>query len=792
MLKFSYYILKSCLALILVGSVVIIGLFYYYSRDLPDYSQLINYFPPLITRIYSADGRLIEEYAVEHRVFIPINSVPGSLIEAFISAEDKNFFNHPGIDIISIIRAGLANLSKLRRSRRMEGGSTITQQMVKNFLLTNERSLARKIKEAILSYMVSKAFTKEQILELYLNQIFLGKKAYGVAAAAQNYFNKSVDELSLAESALLAALPKAPSSYNPEKHYARSKKRRDYVLIRMFKNGYITEEAAQHAMQEPIILQKRDRSETVCAGYYAEMVRESVIKLVGKEYFYTGGLTVITALDTKLQTAVQNSLRKAIKQYDKTRGLRRPLIRINPANWLAELKKVPEPPSMLNDKLAVILSVSDQYAKIGLIDGSSAKINLAEMIWATTDLESLKSVFKPGEVVVVEASKTGYILSQVPEVNGAMMVMDPVTGRVLATEGGYDFAVSKFDGATQALRQPGSLIKTFIYLAALENGLQPNKIFEDGPLEIFQGPGLPMWQPQNYKSSYLGSVTMRQGLEKSRNLVTIRVAQAIGLGKVEEIIRRFGINHQPKLFYSMVLGSLETTLEKMTTAYAMIANAGKKLSPHFVELIKDRHGKVIYRRDNRSKGSLLVTDAELAAGPPLAALPSSDMHMITDEASNYQITSMLEGVAQRGTACRTNQLGKVMACKTGTSNDSKDAWLVCFTPRLVVSARLGYDIPQDMGKTATGSNVPMPAMIDFFKNAYHDVPSLPFKIPSSIKLMTIDGDTGKLTNQLGAITEAFKVNNLPDELGDAQQQLEPQDQDVPSFLPVIDQSQEIY
>jgi penicillin-binding protein 1A len=719
---------------------------------------------------------------------VPISSIPRSLIEAFIAAEDKNFFNHPGVDVVSIIRAAVYNISKVLHNRRMEGGSTITQQVVKNFLLTNERSLERKIKEAILSYMVSKTFTKEQILELYLNQTFLGRRAYGVAAAAQNYFNKSVDELNLAESALIAALPKAPASYDPEKNYEKSKERRDYVLIRMFEDGYITEEAAREAIQLPIIIEKRDRSETVSAGYYAEQVREEVIKMFGKEYFYTGGLTVITSLDAKMQEAAQNALRKCIREYDRKRGFRRSIANIDITNWQESLKKIAVPTSLLEYKLAVVLALSDLQAKIGLSDGSTSKITLSEMKWGKTALKSAKSLLKVGDVIAVEPLKIGYALRQIPEVNGAMMVMDSTSGQALAIQGGYDFTANKFDGVSQAFRQPGSLIKTFVYLAALENGIQPNRIFEDDRIAISQGPGMPMWRPKNYKGDFLGPITMRRGLEKSRNLITVRVAQSIGLGKVAEIIKRFSINSEPKLFYSMVLGSLETTLEKMTTAYAVIANSGRKLTPHYVELIKDRNGKVIYRRDNRQCQSCIVPDFQLDSDTP-PELPELEARMVTDEASDYQITSMLTGAAQRGTAAATNKLGKIMACKTGTTNDSKDTWLVCFTPRIVVGTRIGYDIPKDMGKNAMGANVPMPALIDFMENAYKDIPSIPFKVPDSIKLVPVDPNTGKLVTGVNTIMEAFKVNDIPaanEESGQGD------DSDIFHHLPVRDESQEIY
>lgn len=791
MYKSLFFCLKIFAVLILVGCGITAYIIYHYSRDLPDYSQLARYYPPSVTRIYSHDGKLMEEYAFERRVFVPINSIPSSLIESFIAAEDKNFYNHPGVDLLGIIRAAFLNISNYLHHRRMEGASTITQQVVKNFLLTNEVSLERKIKEAILSYMISRVFTKNQILELYLNQTFFGRGAYGVATAAQNYFNKSVEELTIAESAFIAALPKAPSELNPEKNYARVKGRRDYVITRMFEDGYITRDAAKEAIDSPIILRKRAKEETVTADYYAAQVREEVIKMLNsKEEFYTGGLTIITSLDAKMQKFAEDSLRKGLREFDRKRGFRKPITNISLDNWQEELKKLPTPQSLLEYKLAVVLDVADNQAEIGLVDGSKSKIPIAEMKWARSNLKSVKALLKKGDVIVVEPIKDAlYALRQIPEVNGAIMVMNPNTGQVLASVGGYDFSTSKFDRVTQALRQPGSLSKTFVYLAALENGIKPNQIFNDGPIEISQGPGMPSWRPKNYEGKFLGEITMRAGLEKSRNLITVRVATAVGLTKIVDIIKRFGINNEPKKVYSMVLGSIETTLSRMTNAYAIIANGGKKVEPHFVELIKDRNGKIIYRRDDRECPSCNVSDSNLDTA--ILEIPKEDIYRVTDEASDYQITSFLTGAIDRGTGYAAKKLGKIIGGKTGTSNDSKDTWFVGFTPKIVVGSYVGYDTPKELGKRATGSNVVLPIFIDFMSNAYKDEPVLPFKVPDSIKLLAVDRATGKITPS-GTVMEAFKVNNV--------QMLENEDMidnhdnnDIFDYVPSIkDQSQEIY
>ncbi|ADE30373.1 penicillin-binding protein 1A [Rickettsia prowazekii] len=787
MYKSLFLCLKIFAVLILIGCSVTAYIIYHYSHDLPDYSQLARYYPPSVTRIYSRDGKLIEEYAFERRVFVPINNVPSSLIESFIAAEDKNFYTHPGIDLLGIVRAAFLNISNYLHNRRMEGASTITQQVVKNFLLTNEVSLERKIKEVIISYMISRIFTKHQILELYLNQTFFGRGAYGVAAAAQNYFNKSVEELTIAESAFIAALPKAPSELNPDKNYSRVKARRDYVIERMFEDGYITRDTMKEAIGSPIVLRKRAKEETVTADYYAEQVREEVIRMLNsKEEFYRGGLTIITSLDAKMQQLAENSLRKGLREFDRKSGFRKPIANIPLDNWQEELKKLPTPSSLLEYKLAVVLDVSDNHAKIGLIDGSKAKIPIVEMQWARSNLKSVKTLLKKGDVIVVEPIKDCYALRQIPEVNGAIMVMNPHTGQVLASVGGYDFSTSKFDRVTQALRQPGSLSKTFVYLAALENGVKPNQIFNDGPIEIIQGPGMPSWCPKNYEGQFLGDMTMRTGFEKSRNLITVRVATAVGLTKIVDIIKRFGINNEPKKVYSMVLGSIETTLSRITNAYAIIANGGKKVEPHFVELIQDRNGKIIYRRDNRECFSCNIADSDLDTA--ILEIPKEDIYRVTDEASNYQITSFLTGAIDSGTGYAARKLGKIIAGKTGTSNDSKDTWFIGFTPKIVVGSYVGYDTPKELGKKATGSNVVLPIFIDFMNHAYKDEPSLPFKVPDSIKLIAVDRITGKMIPN-GTVIEAFKVNNI--------QMLENDymidNHDIFDYVPgMLDQSQEIY
>lgn len=757
-LGFIIRLIKIGFLLGMIGAAVLMYIIYHYTNDLPDYSQLKKYYPPSITRMYSADGKLIEEFAREHRIFVPINSVPKPLIQAFIAAEDKNFYSHEGIDIFSIFRAAITNISHIIHHRRPEGGSTITQQVVKTFLLSPERSFERKIKEAILSYRLSQVFTKDEILELYLNQIFLGKSAYGVASAALNYFNKSIEELTISECAVLASLPKAPSQYNPEKNYKRATERKNYVLGRMYDDGYITEEELKLAIAEPIKLAKFDKALTIDADFYAAKVRDEVIEMFGEEYFYTAGLTIMTCVDSKMQKAATNALRFGIKAYDMKRGYRGALQNISLTNWQETLKQIPKPYGLLHYKLAVVLDVQDTQGKIGLSDGSTNMIYLKDMSWTATNIKSVKRILKTGDVIAVEIIDKNYFLQQIPAINGGIMIIEHETGRVLAAEGGYDFSVSKFDRTTQAKRQPGSLIKPFVYMAALENGAKPNDIFDDAPIDVYQGPGLPIWRPKNDNGQFLGPITLRKGLEKSRNLITVRVGQFAGLGKVAALIRRFGITDSPKVVHSIVLGALETTLEKMTIAFGIIANGGKGVEPQFIELIKDRKGNVIYKRDYTECPECRGDTAQESAGEIQAPeIKKPDLPVIIDEATDYQMISLLMGSIQRGTGTGAKNLPYVIAGKTGTTNKAKDVWFVGFTPKIVVGTYIGFDNPKSLGNSAFGSVYALPVFVHFMTNGYN-FPSVDFPVPDSIRFESIDYDTGKPSQEPNAIVEAFKVS----------------------------------
>lgn len=733
------------------GVAFLILLFFYFSRGLPDYSTLENYHPPAVTRLYSSDGKLIEEYAKEYRIFVPITTIPRSLQEAFIAAEDRNFHEHSGIDFLGIARAALSNVARIAQGRRMEGGSTITQQVVKNFFLTSEQSIVRKIKEAILAYRISNTYSKDQILELYLNQIYLGKGAYGVAAASIAYFNKSIDELTLPESAMLAALPKAPSTFNPEKRYEKVLARRNYVINRMVDDGYVTREIADEAINTPIILKKRDRSEAINAGYYAETVREKIIELFGKEMFYSGGLTVITSMDSKYQKQADKSLRKGLREYDLRNGYRGPITNISIDNWQEDFKNLPDPLSLLEYELAIVLDIKGSKAEIAFKDGTKSSISSEHSKWAKAKIKSWEEILNIGDVIVVEnIGKKRFRLRQIPEVNGAFIALEPNTGQVLALSGGYDYKASKFNRVTQALRQPGSAIKPMIYLAAMENNVAPNTLFEDEPISIELGHGQPNYEPRNYERNFLGTMTLRHAFEKSRNIITVKLSHELGLDKIAEVIRRFGINSDPPQFYSMALGALETTVDRMASAFTSISNGGYKIVPQYIELIKDAKGNVLYKRQSPSCNAEIEEDNyDIPEEHPI------DRIRLSDEESMFQLTSLMQGAAERGTSRRTKPIGKIVACKTGTTNESMDTWMIGMTPRISTVTYVGHDTPKSLGKRTSGAIVALPIFVDFMVKAY-DVPSLPFKKPETIEEIQLDPATGKKARGPNTITEYFK------------------------------------
>jgi len=771
------------LFLLVLGSVAVAGAavygLYRYGRSLPDYQRLAEYEPPTVTRIHAGDGRLMDEYAVEKRVFVPVEAMPRLLIKAFLAAEDKNFYQHPGVDIPSVIRASIQNLRNYGSDRRLIGASTITQQVAKNFLLTNEVSFERKIKEALLAFRMERVLSKDRILELYLNEIYLGQGAYGVAAAALYYFNKSLDELDVAEMAYLAALPKAPNNYHPVRNHEAAVARRNWVISRMADEHFITQDQAQTAMDEPLAIRRRDRAEVVTAEYFAEEVRREIADRYGENALYQGGLSVRTTLDPELQTIADSALRAGLEAYDRRHGWRGPLAHVTAdVDWQTQLQGIETPPLIESWQVAMVMDVTAREAAIGFADGSRGTIPFDGLSWGRKWLKDqhfggavkrATEVLKVGDIVAVEPMEAedgedpppadSYALRQIPAVNGAIVAIDPHTGRVLAMSGGFSYEESEFNRATQAERQPGSAFKPFVYLTALEKGFTPATLVMDAPFVIDQGPGLGLWRPQNYSHDFYGPATLRTGIEKSRNVMTVRLAATIGMDSIVDTAARFGIGKiQPQL--SMALGAGETTLMKLTSAYAMLVNGGKRVEPALIERIQDRNGKTLYRRDQRDCEECRGPDVDPAAGVPKLR----DMReRVTDPASAFQMVWIMKGVVERGTARRLSALNRPLAGKTGTTNDSFDTWFIGYSPDLVVGVFVGFDDPKTLGARETGSNVAAPIFGDFMGRALEGQPAQPFRIPPGVRMVRIDADTGTLPSPGSrVILEAFKPGTEPD------------------------------
>src|SRR5215469_2229985 len=752
-----------------------------YTADLPDYTQLAKYDPPVVTRVLAGDGRLLAEYAIEKRVYLPIGSIPKRVINAFLAAEDKSFYSHPGIDVQGILRAGFTNLMNVGSARRPIGASTITQQVAKNFLLGNEVSLRRKIREIILALRIEKAFSKDRILELYLNQIYLGAGNYGVTAAALNYFNKSLDDLTIAEAAYLASLPKAPNNYAIDKHPEAALARRNWVIGQMREDGYISDAEAAAATAAPLKLNPRGATEVVSSDYFAEEVRRELVARFGEDALYKGGLTVRTSLDPRLQVIADKVLHAGLMKYDREHGFRGPFTKIDASGaWPQALASVAPPPGLYDWKLAVVLRSDAKEAKIGMGEGTEGTIPLSELTWArhvdpTTHnigpaVHKPSDVLSPGDVIAVEPvtkDSTGkdypagtYGLRQIPEVSGAMVAMDPHTGRVLAVTGGWSFQISEFDRAIQAMRQPGSAFKPIVYTTALENGFTPSTVIMDAPIVIDQGPGLPLWRPENFEKNFLGPATLRIGLEKSRNLMTVRVAQAIGMKKVAEMAKRLGVVDNLDPVLAMALGAGETTVLRLTNAYSIIDNGGKKVSPSLIDRVQDKLGRTIFRTDTRACDGCSGIAWQNQTPPKI---PDTREQLI-DPATAYQMVSMMQGVVQRGTGAIIGQLGRPLAGKTGTTTDSKDVWFVGYSPDLAVGCFMGYDQPRSLGgDVATGGMIIAPLFKSFIAEALKGQPNVPFRIPPGIRLVRVSLSSGQRAQpgDTNVILEAFKPGTEP-------------------------------
>jgi penicillin-binding protein 1A len=757
-----------------VVALVIGGYLFRLSRDLPDYASLANYAPPITTRMHGADGTLIAEYARERRLFVPIASIPPTVINAFLSAEDKNFFEHGGVDFSGVIRAIFINIGNVMHHRRPEGASTITQQVAKNFLLSSEVSMGRKIKEAMLAIKIEKAYTKEQILELYLNEIYLGNASYGVAAAALNYFDKSLTELTTSEAAFLGALPKAPNNYNPFNRMDEAVGRRNWVLERMAENGFINRDSLAAAKAEPLNVRVRPMGAQIAdAKYFAEEVRRQVYGLYGEQSLYDGGLSIRTTLDMQMQQTAIRTLRGGLAEYDERHGWRGPITKIDVSNWKAGLAKVDIPSDIAPWTKAAVLEVAPKAVTVGLANGTKGVIPFEGLSWARKflsddsrgpEVRQATDVLSAGDVVYVEpwpdgpAGRGGYKLRQMPAVNGGIVALDPHTGRVLAMVGGFSFDASVFNRATQAYRQTGSAFKPFVYAAALDRGYTPSSIILDAPFVLEQA-GQETWRPENYEEDFAGPATLRFALEHSRNAMTVRVAAAIGMGPIVENAKKFGIKDDMMPVLSMAIGAGETTLLKLTTAYGMIVNGGKKIAPSLIDRIQDRKGHSIFKNDQRPCASC---NAEYWANQAEPQIPD-EREQVLDPTTAYQLVSLMEGVVQRGTGSVVKAVDRPLAGKTGTTNDERDAWFVGFAPDLTVGVFVGFDNPHHLGKGETGGHVAAPIFRDFMKVAVGTKPAVPFRIPPGITFMRVDLHSGQLADpdDQSAILEAFKEGTAP-------------------------------
>src|SRR5579885_739372 len=779
-LRFFGFLFAAGTILFVVGVAAVAGLLWHFSKDLPDYSQLQDYEPPVTTRVHAADGSLVAEFAKERRLYIPIQAVPKRVIHAFMAAEDKNFYEHGGLDFTGIARAALIYAQNFGSGGHLQGASTITQQVAKNFLLTNEVSFSRKIKEALLAMKIERTYSKDKILELYLNEIYLGLGAYGIAAASLVYFDKAVNELSVSEAAYLAALPKAPNNYHPFRQRERALERRNWVIDQMATDGFIRQAEADAAKRAPLgVITKPPTTHIFAAEYFAEEVRRELYDRYGEKKLYEGGLSVRTTLDTKLQVLARKVLIDGLVKYDETHGYRGAVAKIDVGgDWGPKLADVKGPSDIAPWRLAVVLETGEKSARIGLQPGREPGgavtkerdvgiVPLDGVKWARVKGVAPKrvdQVLSAGDVVYVEpANDQGqYTLRQIPEVSGALVVEDPATGRVLAMVGGFSYDQSQFNRATQALRQPGSSFKPIVYSAALDNGYTPSSLILDAPVEIDQGPGMGVWKPENYEHDFFGPSTLRFGIEHSRNVMTVRLAQDIGMPLIAEYAKRFGVYDNLPPYLSFALGAGETTLLRMVTAYGMIDNGGRRVKPTLIDRIQDRYGHTVYKHDQRE---CIGCDAKKWDNQPEPSLVDR-REQVLDPMTAYQITSIMEGVVLRGTAAGAGfqkEVGKPVAGKTGTTSDYKDAWFIGFTPDIVVGVYMGYDKPRSLGRGETGGVLAAPVVKNFMKVALAGKPPVPFRVPPGIKLVRVDLKTGTRAgpNSQRVILEAFKPGTAP-------------------------------
>ena len=750
---FIAFISFSLLLLILV-----FGILWNFSNNIPDYKFLKNYKPPVSSKVYSGNGDLVADFSKEKRIFVPYNSIPKNVINAFLSAEDKNFFSHPGVDAKGVLRAVINNIRNVMTSRRLEGASTITQQVAKNFLLTNEISLNRKIKEAILAFRIERALSKERIMELYLNQIYLGSGAYGVAAASLEYFDKSIKELNYQESALLAALPKAPSKYNPYRDKELAMFRRNLVLKNLFDNKFIDLQKYQELKKKEIKLKKKEKVFLEDAQYYIEDVRKSIIETLTYEKVYKQGFNINTPINLELQKIATESLRNGLERYDRRKGWRGALSNNNyNSKWSEGLEKYKLEKS-INWKISIIKKIEKFSVEIETQDGFDGIIEYSDISWTKKEFDEL---FSLGDIVYVKKIKDNkFSLKQLPKINGGIAVMDPFTGRVLALSGGFSFKSSEFNRASQALRQPGSAFKPFVYALALENKYTPSSLVLDAPLVLDQGSDLKMWKPENYGKKFYGLSTLRVGLEKSRNLMTIRIAQNLGVNKIVNFSKDLGIYNNPQELLSISLGSTETTLLKLTSAYSTFVNSGKLVEPILIDRVQDSEGNTIVNNDKR----FCTNCDQLSYTSKIYPKIKDNYKQVFSPQTAYQITSILEGVINRGTGKKLKKLELNLAGKTGTTNENTDAWFIGYTSNLVIGVYVGMDNPAPLGKFETGSKTALPIFENFVKKAIKKVDARPFKASDGITMMVVDSITGQKAkfSSKDTIIEAYKSKNVID------------------------------
>ena len=742
--------------LVFAGLIGVVSILWYYSNDLPDYKFLKNYKPPISSKLYSSTGQLLSEFSSEKRIFVPYNSIPQLVVNSFLSAEDKNFFKHPGVDAKGVIRATINNISNLLSSKRLEGASTITQQVAKNFLLSNEVSIDRKLKEAILAFRIERALSKERILELYLNQIYLGEGSYGIASASLQYFDKPISELNYSEAALLAALPKAPSRYNPYKDIELAKFRRNLVLKNLFDNNYLNENKYKELIESEIKLKKRKSVYLENSNYYVEDIRKQIVDEYGFNKVYKQGFTINTPLNLNLQEHATKSLRKGLVEFDKKKGWRGPLKNIKySSDWHKNLNDYKLEKS-IEWKLSIVKKINRFSAEIETIDGINGIIEYPSIDWTKKYFEDIFSV---GDIIYVEKIKENkFNLRQLPKVNGAMVVLDPYTGRVLAMSGGFSFKNSEFNRATQALRQPGSAFKPFVYALALENGYTPATLILDAPIVFDQGEDLKLWKPENYGKKFYGPSTLRTGVEKSRNLMTVRIAQNLGIEKIAKFAKELNIYEKPEKLLSLSLGSSETTLLKLTSAYSSFVNGGKLVYPKFIDRIQDSEGNTIFNSEKRECEGCNEISYLSDKIPNI----KNNFRQIFSKETAYQMTSILEGTVKRGTAKGLRDLNLDLAGKTGTTNKNTDTWFVGFSSNYVIGVYVGYDEPSSLGKYETGARTAMPIFKDFVKNAVKKNNARPFKVPQGIKMLVVNSKSGERAsyNDESIIIEAFKEKDL--------------------------------